>query len=124
MLLKDSKIVRTRIAKEEAPRIRARSKSAFAELHSEPVSKESFETIEQNLIQKRNLSLMQEPTFVESPAASVEESIEEEAKSKKRSAKSKEEKSSVSLPEIEEEASVSSEAREVVPQEEKKKRKS
>lgn len=33
--------------KEEAPRIRARSKSAFAETHAEPVSKEYLESIEQ-----------------------------------------------------------------------------
>ncbi len=34
------------LPKEEAPRIRARSKSAFAEPHSEPISKESFEHVE------------------------------------------------------------------------------
>lgn len=35
------------LPREEAPRIRARSKSAFAEPHSEPISKESPEPIEQ-----------------------------------------------------------------------------
>lgn len=35
------------LPREEAPRIRARSKSAFAEPHSEPISKESPESIEQ-----------------------------------------------------------------------------
>ncbi len=114
--LKDSKLSKDEAVKEESPRIRARSKSAFAS----PKVAEGSE-VENPVLEE---GLMQEPTFVESPAASVEESIEEEAKSKKRSAKSKEEKSSVSLPEIEEEASVSSEAREVVPQEEKKKRES
>jgi translation initiation factor IF-2 len=34
------------LPKEEAPRIRARSKSAFAEPHPEPISKESFEHVE------------------------------------------------------------------------------
>lgn len=43
---KGSKIEGEELPKEEAPRIRARSKSAFAEPHSEPVSKEFVETVE------------------------------------------------------------------------------
>jgi translation initiation factor IF-2 len=44
---KGSKIEGEELPKEEAPRIRARSKSAFAEPHVEPVSKETPEPVEQ-----------------------------------------------------------------------------
>lgn len=56
------------LPKEEAPRIRARSKSAFAEPHSEPISKDSSESIAQihetreSVIQETPLSWQQEET--------------------------------------------------------------
>ncbi len=46
-LPKGSKPEGEELPKEEAPRIRARSKSAFAESYSESISKDPLETIEQ-----------------------------------------------------------------------------
>lgn len=57
---KVSKTEGEELPKEEAPRIRARSKSAFAEPHAEPVSKETFETTEQVSESKEKFSLRDE----------------------------------------------------------------
>ena len=53
--------------KEEAPRIRARSKSAFAESHSEQVSKESFESVEQISETEESIEPTEQPWHQEEP---------------------------------------------------------
>lgn len=60
---KGSKTEAEELPKEEAPRIRARSKSAFAEPHAEPSSKDSLETVETNVSEE---SFAKE-TFEEEP---------------------------------------------------------
>lgn len=62
---KGSKVEGEELPKEEAPRIRARSKSAFAEPHSEPVSKEFSETVELSSHATEEESPAKEAFFIE-----------------------------------------------------------
>lgn len=88
------------LPKEEAPRIRARSKSAFAEPHSEPTSKESFDTAGQTHLEEEEkapatetfqFKIQEEPARVKTSAELRQEIFGEpepiEIKSKPQEAK-------------------------------------
>ena len=84
---KGSKLEGEELPKEEAPRIRARSKSAFAEPHAEPISKESSEMMEQPDI-REELSTLEEPI---SKQASLGADFKEEPTRMKTSAELRQE---------------------------------